>query len=194
MDNLSPALSWFWAIVWTVSVCLYVALVLSFPHFGSDWIPVLVHTGLLVLTGLELALELRICFRLTVPKTAACKLILFFQDIIIGYNVAVICSKYSNGSVVWLWLNFISSVIRFILFLAIYSVAWTEENQQPTPQLSQPRPNLLANEPPTTAMTNFEDVEQPPPSYEEYLAQINDLPPKYEDLESPPPAYQETMV
>ena len=62
------------------------------------------------------------------------------------------------------------------------------------PQLSQPRPNLLANEPPTTLTPNFEDVEQPPPSYEECMAQRNDLPPKYEDLELPPPAYQETMV
>ena len=61
------------------------------------------------------------------------------------------------------------------------------------PQLSQPRPNLLANEPPTEMTPNFEDVEQPPP-YEEYLSQGNDLPPKYEDLEEAPPAYQETMV
>ena len=68
--------------------------------------------------------------------------------------------------------------------------------QRPTqvPQLSQPRPNLLANEHTTTLTPNFEDVEQPPPSYEECMAQRNDLPPKYEDLELPPPAYQETMV
>ena len=66
-------------------------------------------------------------------------------------------------------------------------------NQRPTPQVSQPRPNLLANEPSTALTPNFEDVEQPPPSYEEYLAQGNDMPPKYED-EKAPPAYQETML
>ena len=91
-----------------------------------------------------------------------------------------------------IWLMIASNLIKFILQFIFLNI------QGPTqvPQLttSQPRPNLLVNQPPTTAMTNFEDVEQPPPSYEECMAQRNDLPPKYEDLESPPPAYQETMV
>ena len=61
--------------------------------------------------------------------------------------------------------------------------------------LSQPRPNLLSHQPPTALTPNFvEDVEQPLPSYEEYLAQRNDMPPKYEDLEEPPPAYQEIIL
>ena len=89
-----------------------------------------------------------------------------------------------------IWLMIASNLIKFIPQFIFYYI------QRPTqvPQLtSQPRPNLLANQPPT-ALTNFEDVEQPPPSYEECMAQRNDFPPKYEDLESPPPAYQETMV
>jgi hypothetical protein len=89
-----------------------------------------------------------------------------------------------------IWLMIATNLIKFIPQFIFYYI------QRPTqvPQLiSQPRPNLLANQPPT-ALTNFEDVEQPPPSYEECMAQRNDLPPKYEDLELPPPAYQETMV
>ena len=92
----------------------------------------------------------------------------------------------------WIWLMIVSNSIKFIPhFLFLYDV----QVQRPTqvPQLSQPRPNLLANEPPTALTPNFEDVEQPPPSYEEYLAQGNDFPPKYEDLEEAPPAYQETI-
>ena len=82
----------------------------------------------------------------------------------------------------------VSNLIKFIPQLILINQTYQ------VPQLSQPRPNLLANEPPTTLTPNFEDVEQPPPSYEEYLAQGNDLPPKYEDLEEAPPAYQETML
>ena len=87
----------------------------------------------------------------------------------------------------------VSNLIKFIPQLILINQTYALRPTQ-VPQLSQPRPNLLANEPPTTLTPNFEDVEQPPPSYEEYLALGNDLPPKYEDLEEAPPAYQETML
>ena len=186
----AEALYLFWAVVYATFLSFYVRAI-SITYLSSNW------NFVLVLTGLELVLEfLLVCS----PNGSerACKswcatTVLIFQALIVCYNAAVI---YSDGSEVWLWFLTISNGIRFILFLflAIYSVVCTEENQLPTPQLSQPRPNLLANEPPTTALTNFEDVEQPPPSYEEYLAQGNDFPPKYEDLEEAPPAYQETIL
>ena len=92
------------------------------------------------------------------------------------------------GSVmIGIWLMIVlKSILQFFLIIQMtYALRPTQ-----VPQLSQPRPNLLANQRPTDP----EDVEQPPPSYEEYLAQRNDMPPKYEDLEEAPPAYQETMV
>ena len=99
------------------------------------------------------------------------------------------------GSVkIGIWLMIVSNFIKFIPQFIFYSRLANIQRPTQVPQLSQPRPNLLANEPPTTLTPNFEDVEQPPPSYEEYLAQGNDLPPKYEDLEEAPPAYQETML
>ena len=90
----------------------------------------------------------------------------------------------------------VSRLIKFISQLCIILYNDCRQALRPTqvPQLSQPRPNLLANQRPTAMTPNFEDVEQPPPSYEEYLARRNDMPPKYEDLEEAPPAYQETMV
>ena len=99
-----------------------------------------------------------------------------------------ICTGSSEKIEIWLMIAL--NLIKFIPQFIFYYI------QRPTqvPHLtSQPRSNLLANQPPT-ALTNFEDVEQPPPSYEECMDQRNDLPPKYEDLELPPPAYQETMV
>ena len=92
-----------------------------------------------------------------------------------------------------IWLTIVSNLIKFIPQLILINQTYALRPTQ-VPRLSQPRPNLLANEPPTTLTPNFEDVEQPPPSYEEYLALGNDLPPKYEDLEEAPPAYQETML
>ena len=98
-----------------------------------------------------------------------------------------------------IWFLFVSKLIKLTPHLCVIHVLNQDRARaraRPTqvPQLSQPRPNLLANQPPTALTPNFEDVEQPPPSYEECMAQRNDLPPKYEDLELPPPAYQETMV
>ena len=92
-----------------------------------------------------------------------------------------------------IWLMIVSNLIKFIPQLILINQTYALRPTQ-VPRLSQPRHNLLANEPPTTLTPNFEDVEQPPPSYEEYLALGNDLPPKYEDLEEAPPAYQETML
>ena len=98
------------------------------------------------------------------------------------------------GSVkIGIWLMIVSNLIKFIPQLILINQTYALRPTQ-VPRLSQPRHNLLANEPPTTLTPNFEDVEQPPPSYEEYLALGNDLPPKYEDLEEAPPAYQETML
>jgi hypothetical protein len=114
-------------------------------------------------------------------------IVFIFQALIVCCNAAVI---YSDGSVkIVLRLLFIFNWIRSIICLPIHIAL----NQRPTPQVSQPRSNLLANEPSTALTPNFEDVEQPPLSYEEYLAQGNDMPPKYED-EKAPPAYQETML
>ena len=189
MLSRADALYLFWYVFWVASSSLYICAI-SITYLSFNWI----WNILLVFTGLGLVLEFLLFTSLLfeVCKSWWAKMVLTFQALIVCYNAAVI---YSDGSEVWLWFLTISNGIRFILFLflAIYSVVCTEENQLPTPQLSQPRPNLLANEPPT-ALTNFEDVEQPPPSYEECMAQRNDLPPKYEDLELPPPAYQETMV
>ena len=111
-----------------------------------------------------------------------------FSAILLTIDICTFAFK-KNG----IWFMIVSKLIKFILQLLIIKADYALRPTQ-VPQLSQPRPNLLANQPPTALTPNFEDVEQPPPSYEEYLAQRNDMPPKYEDLEEAPPAYQETMV
>ena len=119
------------------------------------------------------------------------RLLFFLQTIAIW--IAVIWLYEDSSAKIPVWAMIGINLIKFIIGLfIIYLDIRLAHNLRSAHQLSQP-PNLLAN--PLDAPTHLppnEDVEQPP-LYEEYLAQDNDLPPKYEDLDHPPPSYQEYL-
>ena len=188
MDSRKAALSATWLFFWLATLVLYYYNV---AEFGSSSEVKWIFGRILNLFGLILW-DLNIVAFTYIEYPTIPRSIIFAVAIQAGFvcffAIFWICTVSSEK--IGIWLMIASNLIKFIPQFIFYYI------QRPTqvPHLtSQPRPNLLTNEPPT-ALTNFEDVERPPPTYEECMAQRNDLPPKYEDLELPPPAYQETMV
>ena len=217
MVNLRKALI---ATLWLASAASYpiglFIISLTGESFGSDISEVVSIVGMILATfgfsyDFGLLLTRTILKESDVLRQFLAKL-LIFQAPTVCYNalwIAVIYYYERSVSIrIGLWLMTVSNLIKFIKYSTYLAVHFAQ-NQRPTPQapqLSQPRPNLLANlsalelsEPlPTDLPPIYQDIEQLP-SYEEYLAPgnvelFNDLPPNYEDLEQPPPpTYQEYL-
>ena len=190
MDSRKAVLIAAWFFFGLVSLVVNMVNLRLIAESGSTGVFVTWIFGIIIF-GLCGSLDPAIFFSwlLDVPVPLPVPCLLALQFVCCAVNIFWIIGFGSMK--IWICLMNVPILIKFILgFIFTYFYI-----QRPTqlPQLSQPRPNLLANQRPT-ALTNFEDVEQPPPSYEECMDQRNDLPPKYEDLELPPPAYQETMV
>ena len=200
VNSRKAALFAFWNFFWLASLVLYIYNwedLKLYSESGSSsevfWIfgNILYISGLIdpVILGSWLSSWLDGSTRLPTAVLLCCFCQAGFVCISAINLIIRICTV---GSVkIGIWLTIVSNLIKFILLLFLINQTYALRPTQ-VPQLSQP--NLLANQRPTSLTPNFEDVEQPPPSYEEYLAQRNDMPPKYEDLEEAPPAYQETMV
>ena len=194
MDLRKTALIATWICFWIASLALLIANIFGLPlNVESGYSKtgsILITIGIIPnMCGLFLDYA-NFCFWLETSRLPA-PCCMMQAGFVCSSAIFWIIGIYANDSMkIGVWLMVVSNLIKFVPQISLYYI------QRPTqaPQLSQSRPDLLVNQPPTALTPNFEDVEQPPPSYEEYMAQRNDLPPKYEDLEEAPPAYQETML
>ena len=174
MDFRKPALIATWFKFWLVTLLLYFYNVEDLEwNAESDSTNKIYWAFWNILSLFGFVWDLVIfAFWFRLPTMGPCSMI---------YAVAIQACFVCYSTIFWIthlkigiWLMIASNLIKCIPQFIFYHIQRPTHVHQLT---SQPRPNLLANQPPT-ALTNFEDVEQPPPSYEECMDQRNDLPPK----------------